>query len=116
MKPRDFFETMSKTLTSELNRLLWNKDRTINSYSASKGKDKLTFMIEFSLKPPYSDRSSILIIVRFNGTVEKWVSVWGKPHPEKMTPINLFENAKADVIGDQEVKGIAKQLLKEIDG
>lgn len=115
MHRRNFFEAVSKSLTSELNRLLWNKERTINSYSVKKGNEKLTILVEFSLKPPYSDNSSIMIIVRFSGIIEKWVNVWDKGKNEKLTPIDLFKNNNILTITESEVKSMSKQLLKEID-
>jgi hypothetical protein len=105
--------TVSKKVFSALQRLAWNKVKTIKNVSLEKNSKKNTIKVSFYLPSPYSADSSLLIIVRNNGTIDKWSSIFDNTPPEKET-IDLFNGKDLLEFDDSDANAISKQLLKEI--
>lgn len=114
MSKREVQKNISKRMLAELSRMAWNKSKTFHSFEFIKDPDKLSFKISFSLPHPYSKRSGILIILRENGLIDKWVGIWDGKKPEKQEPINLFENKNEIHFDDNDARSIVKRLLSEI--
>lgn len=105
--------SIAKKLSAELSRITWNKIKTINSYSIEKSEKKITFKVEFYMPSPYSDKSSLLIILRNNGVIQKWSKMWDEKAAEADS-IDLFKDKDLIEFDEKDGKIIVKQLLKEI--
>lgn len=105
--------TVSKKLMTTLNRLVWNKVRTVNTITFEKRENKMSFRVSFTLSHPYSSNSSILVVVRNSGVINRWVSLKDYAAPEKET-MDLFEGKTSIEFEESDANAVVKQLLKEI--
>ena len=112
MEYTSFQQAIAKRLSQELSRMMWNKHKTVKSFSIDTDTKKITVKAGFSLPAPFSSRSSIMIIIRNDGTIDKWAAVVDGETPPKQS--RTFDVAEGESIIDESLRAIVKYLLQEI--
>lgn len=112
MNKAEFQTQVSKNIVATLSRMLWNKEKTIKGFSVAKEGGKHAIRIDFSLPPPFSKNSSMLILVRNNGVVDRWIEIYNDQERKKEE--FCFSDGALAAMQTGDAKSVAKQILKEI--
>lgn len=119
MRKQELQEALSKGIVASISRMLWNKNKTVSSYTVEikdGAKDsKHIFKIEFSLPAPFSSKSSIFITIEKDARIKRWIQIYDD---NKLRTSEEFHFSDEDVLAmsTDDTKHIVRQLLKEIDG